>query len=98
MGTTGISITIRRHALNTQSRVAPLSDPESAFLEPRFVVENKALSHSQKIKLLLDWRQDLLEQQTASEENMPRQRGEANVSEKLTAVTNALVALGYESA
>ena len=84
--------------MNTGQRPAALSDPESTFLEPHFVVENKALTHDQKIKVLLDWRQDLLELQTASEENMPRERGESNVGTRLTAVTNALIELGYESA
>ena len=83
--------------MNTRRGVAALSDPESTFLEPRFVVENKGLSHEEKIKVLLDWRQDLLEQQTASEENMSRDRGEPNLGASLKAVTDALIALGYES-
>ena len=84
--------------MNTERQDAALSDPETTFLEPRFVVENKGLSHDEKVKILLDWRQDLLELQTATEENMPRERGESNVGARLTAVTNALIALGYESA
>ncbi len=84
--------------MNTDRVVAALSDPESTFLEPRFVAENKGLSRDEKIKVLLDWRQDLLELQTASEENMPRERDDSNVATRLTAVTNALIDLGYESA
>ncbi len=84
--------------MNPRPDAATLSDPESAFHEPRFVVENKALSRDEKVKLLLDWRQDLLELQTASEENMLRKRGELNLGARLKAVTDALLALGYESA
>lgn len=84
--------------MNTRQGVAALSDPESTFLEPRFVVDDKGLSHDEKVKVLLDWRQDLLELQTASEENMLRKRGELNLGARLKAVTDALLALGYESA
>lgn len=82
--------------MTTKPEVAALSDPEATFLEPRFVVENKALTHDQKVKVLLDWRQDLLEQQTAGEENMLRKGREGNVSARLMAVTNALIDLGYD--
>ena len=84
--------------MNDEREVAALSDPQSTFLEPRFVVENRGLSHDEKIKVLLDWRQDLLELQTATEENMPPERGQSNVGARLTAVTDALIALGYPSA
>jgi len=83
--------------LNTKRELAALSDPESTFIEPRFVAENKGLSRDEKIKVMLDWRQDLLELQTASEENMSRERGESNVGARLKAVTDALITLGYES-
>ena len=76
---------------------AALSDPEGTFLEPRFVAENKGLSRDEKVRVLLDWRQDLLEQQTATGENMSRKRGEPNLGARLKAVTDALIALGYES-
>lgn len=84
--------------MNTKRELAALSDPESTFVEPRFVAENKGLSRDEKIKVLLDWRQDLLELQTASEENMSCKSGESSVGTRLTAVTNALIELGYESA
>jgi len=84
--------------LNTRRDAAALSNPESTFREPRFVVEDKGLTQEQKVKVLLDWRQDLIERQTASEENMLRERGESDVGARLQAVTDALIALGYESA
>ena len=50
-------------------------DPEAAYREPRFVLEDGSRSDAEKIKLLLDWRQDLLELQTAGAENMPNLSG-----------------------
>ena len=83
--------------MTTKPDSAALSDPESTFHEPRFVVANEGLSHDEKVRILLDWRQDLIERQTASEENMLRERGGSNVGARLQAVTDALIALGYES-
>jgi hypothetical protein len=74
-----------------------ISDPREAFVDPQHLVDAKGLSDDEKIKLLLDWRQDLLEMQTATEENMPGQRGDAGVAMRLKAVTDALIALGHES-
>lgn len=84
--------------MNTRRDAAALSDPAATFREPRLVVEDKGLTHEQKVKVLLDWRQDLIERQTASEENMLREPGESNVGARLQAVTDALISLGYESA
>lgn len=83
--------------MNTKPEAAALSDPESTFLEPRFVAENKGLTRDEKIKVLLDWRQDLIERQTASEENMLRESGPSNVAARLQAVTDALISIGYET-
>ena len=83
--------------MNTARRVDPLSDPESTFLEPRFLLGNNGLSHDEKIRVLLDWRQDLIELATASQENMPRKGGSSNVASRLKAVTDALIELGYKS-
>ena len=83
--------------MNTKPEAAALSDPESTFLEPRFVAENKGLTRDEKIKVLLDWRQDLIERQTASEENMLRESGSSNVAARLQAVTDALISIGYET-
>jgi len=83
--------------LSNRKQDAALSDPASTFLEPRFVVGNKGLSHEEKVRILLDWRQDLIEQQAASEENMSRERGEPNLGARLAAVTNALIELGHQS-
>jgi hypothetical protein len=72
-------------------------DPEAAYHEPHLLLEDESRSDAEKIKLLLDWRQDLLELQTAGAENMPNQAGESNVASRLQAVTDALIALGHKS-
>ena len=72
-------------------------DPEATYHEPRVLLQDGSRSDADKIKLLLDWRQDLLELQTAAEENMPDQCGEANGATRLQAVMDALITLGYTS-
>jgi hypothetical protein len=83
--------------MSNDKRASTNVDPEAAYREPRFVLEDDSRSDAEKIKLLLDWRQDLLELQTAGAENMPNQRGESNVAARLQAVMDALIALGYKS-
>jgi len=80
-----------------QQEPSRITDPQKAFSHPQHLVDAKGLSDDEKIKLLLDWRQDLIEMQTASEENMPGQRSEAGVAIRLKDVTDALIALGHES-
>ena len=82
--------------MNTPKR-ASTTDPEAAYQQPRLVLEDTNRSDAEKIKLLLDWRQDLLELQTAGAENMPNQCGESNVASRLQAVMDALITLGYKS-
>lgn len=72
-------------------------DPAARTGEPRHIVADAQLSKVDKVKILLDWRQDLIELQNASTENMPDQTGEADVGARLQAVTDALIELGYES-
>ena len=83
--------------MSSRTSESKSGDPEAAYREPRFVLEDSSRSDEEKIKLLLDWRQDLLELQTAGAENMPNQSGESNVASRLQAVTDALIALGYKS-
>lgn len=83
--------------MDTRARANTPVDPEAEYREPRFVLEDASRSDSEKIRLLLDWRQDLLELQTAVEENMPNKSGESNGAARLQAVTDALIALGYKS-
>jgi len=83
--------------VKTAQRAPTITDPQKAFEHPQHLVDAKGLPRDEKIRLLLDWRQDLLEMQTASEENMPGQRGDAGVAMRLKDVTDALLALGHES-
>ena len=83
--------------MTTRTRASTAVDAEAAYREPRFVLQDKTRSDPEKIKLLLDWRQDLLELQTAAGENMPDQCGEANGATRLQAVMDALITLGYKS-
>ena len=83
--------------MGTRRQASTIADPEAAYSDPRLVLEDGSRSDAEKIKLLLDWRQDLLELQTAAEENMPNQCGEANGATRLQAVMDALIALGYKS-
>jgi hypothetical protein len=83
--------------MNSRKPESKSGDPEATYREPRFVLEDRSRSDAEKIKLLLDWRQDLLELQTAGAENMPNQRGESNGASRLQAVMDALITLGYKS-
>lgn len=83
--------------VNARQAAPRISNPREAFVDPQHLVDAKGMSDDEKIKLLLDWRQDLIEMQTASEENMPGQRDDAGVALRLKAVTDALIALGHES-
>jgi hypothetical protein len=83
--------------MNTPTQASTPIDPETAYREPRFLLEDESRSDAEKIQLLLDWRQDLLELQTAAEENMPNQCVEANGATRLQAVMDALITLGYKS-
>ncbi len=83
--------------MSTRKRASTIVDPEAAYHEPHLILEDGSRSDAEKIQLLLDWRQDLLELQTAAEENMPNQRGDANGATRLQAVMDALITLGYKS-
>ncbi len=83
--------------MNTPTRASTSVDPEATYHEPHLLLEDASRSDAEKIKLLLDWRQDLLELQTAAAENMPNQCGEANGATRLQAVMDALITLGYKS-
>jgi hypothetical protein len=83
--------------VSTPRKAPQIADPQKAFAHPQHLVDAKGLSDDEKVRLLLDWRQDLLEMQTATEENMPGQRGDAGMAMRLKDVTDALIALGHES-
>ena len=68
-----------------------ITDPKKLFQEPHHVLENKALSVQEKISILEDWKLDLIELQTATEENMSAKGQETDaVADDLQAVIEAL--------
>ncbi len=68
-----------------------MANPQKIFREPRYVVENEELSDPEKITILENWKLDLMELQTATEENMPATGTEADsAADELRAVIEAL--------
>jgi hypothetical protein len=67
------------------------------FPNPRTLAESSALALSDKVRALLDWKQDLLELQKAGEENMLNLSGRSDVASQLMAVSDALIFLGHKS-
>lgn len=68
-----------------QNAIDPLRD------DPAAIVGDDALSVRQKTVMLENWRQDLIELQTATEENMsPSENHGGRLSEQLRRVSEAL--------
>lgn len=62
--------------------------------DPKAVVRDDELSAEQKKVILENWQQDLIELQTASDENMnPARNQSGRLSEQLTRVSKALRAV-----
>jgi len=72
----------------------PMQNPERVFRDPQRVLEHQELSEEQKIRLLMNWRLDLLELERATEENMAGTDDAGNVAERLSRVNAALDELG----
>ncbi len=68
-----------------------ITDPKKLFREPQSVLANKELSDREKINILENWKLDLMELQTATEENMPGAGTDTDlVADELRAVIEAL--------
>jgi hypothetical protein len=67
--------------------------PESVFDHPEEVVHCRELSYDDKLKVLNNWKQELVQLQVAGEENMRDERGPSDVGARLAAVTQAMIAL-----
>lgn len=67
--------------------------PQSVFDDPQEVVHCRELSHDDKVKVLSNWKQELVQLQKAGEENMLDERGFSDVGSRLAAVTQAMIAL-----
>jgi hypothetical protein len=73
--------------------------PQSVFKYPEAVVHCRDLSHDDKVTVLRNWKQELVQLQKAGEENMLDDRGSidhgsSDVGSRLQAVTQAMIALG----
>ena len=61
--------------------------------DERFIHE----SHDDKLTVLRNWKQELVQLQKAAEENMLDERGPSDVGSRLAAVTQAMIALDERS-
>lgn len=73
--------------MNTESSV---TRSRKDFDSPEAVLASDGLSPDQKIAILEDWRIDLVELQTAADENMAAGKGSDAVAEELQQVSEAL--------
>jgi hypothetical protein len=80
----------------TRGRTDP-SEIRKRFPDPLTLAASEDVPQADRIRALLDWKQDLLELQKAGEENMPDPSGRSNVAGRLKAVSDALISLGHES-
>lgn len=71
-------------------RKRAFSAPDSQFGHPQRVLLETGLSYDDKIVVLRNWKQGLIQLQKASEENMLNGGGPNDVSTQLTAVTQAM--------
>jgi len=71
--------------------------PQAVFTYPEAVVRCRELSHDKKLTVLRNWKQERVQLQKAGEENMLDERGPSDVGSRLTAVTNAMIALDERS-
>ena len=67
--------------------------PQSVFLFPHAVVQTRELSYDDKLAVLRNWRQELIQLQKAGEENMRDGRGPDDVGTRLAAVQQAMTEL-----
>jgi predicted Zn-dependent protease len=74
-------------------RKKAFSAPESEFRLPQAVVQSRELSYDDKVAVLSNWKQGLIQLQKASEENMLDERGTNDMSTRLAAVTQAITEL-----
>ena len=71
--------------------------PQSVFKYPGAVVHCRELSHDDKVTVLRNWKQELVQLQKAAEENMLDERGSSDVGSRLAAVSQAMIALDETS-
>jgi len=77
----------------TIDRKKAFTVPQSVFKYPQAVVRCSELSHDEKLTVLRNWKQELVQLQKAAEENMLDERGPSDVGSRLAAVSQAMIAL-----
>lgn len=79
--------------MTTIDRKMAFTVPQSVFEHPEAVVHCRELSHDEKVTVLRNWKQELVQLQKAGEESMPDGRGPSDVGSRLAAVTQAMISL-----
>jgi hypothetical protein len=82
--------------MTTIDRKKAFTVPQSVFKYPQAVVRCSELSHDEKLTVLRNWKQELVQLQKAGEENMLAEPGLNDVGPRLAEVTNAMIALEQE--
>jgi len=82
--------------MEERSRTDP-GEIRKRFADPRMLAASAELPLPDRIRALLDWKQELVELQKAGEENMPDRSGRSDVASRLKTVSDALISLGHES-
>lgn len=78
-------------------RKRAFSVPQTVFSYPQAVVHCSDLTYDEKLTVLRNWKQELVQLQKAGDENMLNERSSgdvgSDVGSRLAAVTNAMIAL-----
>jgi hypothetical protein len=81
---------LREVSMTAIDRKRAFNAPESVFRHPRLVLQSPELSDDDKVVVLRNWKQGLIQLQQASEENMDSGAGPSDVSTQLAAVSRAM--------
>jgi len=79
--------------MTTIDRRKAFKVPQAVFGYPQAVLRCGELSHDEKLTVLRNWKQELMQLQKAGEENMLDERGPSDVGSRLAEVNNAMIAL-----
>jgi hypothetical protein len=79
--------------MTTIDRKKAFKIPQAVFGYPQAVLRCRELSHDEKLTVLRNWKQELVQLQKAGEENMLDERGSADIGSRLAEVSNAMIAL-----
>jgi hypothetical protein len=79
--------------MTTIDRNKAFKVPQAVFGYPQAVLHCPELSHDEKLTVLRNWKQELVQLQKAGEENMLDERHPGDVGSRLAEVTDAMIAL-----